>query len=421
MQIKNAKKGKTTKEIKQIAKQENITTKELKRKIAKGQVVIPKNIKREIKKPTGIGKGLTTKVNANIGTSPDYQNIENEIKKAETAINAGADTIMDLSLGKNMQKTLKQLIKKTETPIGTVPLYRAFHKKPIPEITSNHILQTIENHAEMGVDFITIHSGITQEVLQKLNKTNRTMDIVSRGGSLISAWITHHQQENPLHKEFDKILEIASQYDMTLSLGDGMRPGCINDATDKPQLTELQTLSKQVEKCQENNVQVMVEGPGHIPMNEIKFNIEIQKKLCNQAPFYVLGPLVTDIAPGYDHITGAIGGAIAAWHGADHLCYVTPAEHLCLPNKQDVKEGVIASKIAGHAADIANGIKKQKDKEMADARKNLNWEKQIEQAIDPQKPTQLRKQRPTEDPETCSMCSDKCAIKTTEKYLKKTK
>ncbi|WGI17335.1 phosphomethylpyrimidine synthase ThiC [Methanonatronarchaeum sp. AMET-Sl] len=418
MLIKKAKKGKTTKEIKKIAKKENIEIKKLTKKIAKGHVVIPKNNKREIKNPTGIGNGLTTKVNANIGTSPDYQDTQQEIKKAKTAIEAGADTIMDLSLGKNMDQTLKQLIKETEVPIGTVPIYSAFYGKEIPEITTNDILKTIEKHCKMGVDFITIHSGITQEALQTLNRTNRTMDIVSRGGSLISAWITHHQKENPLHKKFNQIIEITSEYDITLSLGDGMRPGCIDDATDKTQLTELKTLSKQVEKCREKNIQVMVEGPGHIPLNEIEFNVKIQKKLCNQAPFYVLGPLVTDIAPGYDHITGAIGGALAAWNGADHLCYVTPAEHLCLPNQKDVKKGVIASKIAGHAADIANGIQTNQDKEMAEARKNLDWEKQIQKAIDPRKPREYREKRPTKDKETCSMCSDQCALKTAEQYLK---
>ncbi|RZN63355.1 phosphomethylpyrimidine synthase ThiC [Methanonatronarchaeum sp. AMET6-2] len=418
MQIKTAEKGKTTEEIEEIAKEEGIKPKKLAKKVAKGQVVIPKNINREIQQPTGIGEGLTTKVNANIGTSPDYQDIDIELEKAKTAIKAGADTIMDLSLGENMDETLRKILEETEVPVGTVPIYQTFQEKQIPDITTEDIIKSIEKHGEMGVDFITIHSGITEEVLKTLENTERKMDIVSRGGSLISAWMSYHEKQNPVYSEFHEIIEIASRYDLTLSLGDGMRPGCIDDSTDKPQLKELQTLSRQVEACQKNKVQVMVEGPGHIPLNEIKFNIEIQKKLCNKAPFYVLGPIVTDIATGYDHIAGAIGGALAASAGADYLCYVTPAEHLCLPNTKDVENGVVATKIAAHAADISKGIGREKDSRMASARTELDWETQMENAIYPETPRKLRKERPTQEPEACSMCSDKCAIKTARKYIK---
>lgn len=417
-QLKEAKKGKATKEIKEVAKKEPISLEEIKRKVAKGKIVIPKNRRREPDKVVGIGEGLRTKINANIGTSPDYSDIPDELEKARVAVENGSDTIMDLSIGDLSEEVRKKLISNTETPLGTVPIYSAFMNKNFLDISSDHMFKAIREHVEDGVDFITVHCGVTLDTIESLKDQGRLMDLVSRGGSFLSAWMLENNQENPLYAEFDYLLEIAKEYDVTLSLGDGLRPGCINDASDKAQFQELYTLGELVERSRERNVQAMVEGPGHVPLDQIELNVKMEKEICNGAPFYVLGPLVTDIAPGYDHLVGAIGGAVAAWKGADFLCYVTPSEHLCLPNSKDVEEGVVASKIAAHSADIANGIDKEIDKEMSDAREDFDWEKQFDICINPKKARNLREDRPAElDPDTCSMCSNFCALKIAKEHL----
>lgn len=425
MQMKEAKSGRATEEMERIAKNEDLRVEEIVREVAEGRIVIPKNVKREELEPIGIGDGLKTKINANVGTSPDYQNIEKEVEKAKTAVKYGADTVMDLSIGGDINKVRKEIISSTNVPIGTVPIYQAGieameEEKNVTNMSSDDIFNAIRKHAEDGIDFTTVHCGVTKDTINSLKERERLMDFVSRGGSFLAAWILHHDEENPLYNEFDYLLEIAQEYDLTLSLGDGLRPGCLADASDKAQFQELFTLGELVKKSREKNVQAMVEGPGHLPLDHIEPNVKLQKNTCNEAPFYVLGPLVTDIAPGYDHIVGAIGGALAAWVGADYLCYVTPSEHLCLPSLEDVKEGVIASKIAAHAADVAKGIGSELDEEMSKARKDFDWEKQFEIAMDPEKAKKLRAERPAElDPETCSMCSDFCALKMVRDYLKK--
>jgi len=431
-----AKKGLACPEIEIVAKVENIHIDDLIELIAKGLVVIPANIlksEREIISydrldfsklnkqfiPCGIGKNLFTKVNVNIGTSPDIIDLELEKKKVLISLKYRADTIMDLSTGGNLDKVRQKILDFTPIPLGTVPLYQVAKEAEEKygcsyKATVDDIFNVIERHAKDGVDFMTIHAGVTLRSLELLEKDNRLMGIVSRGGALIAEWMIYNERENPLYENFDRLLEIAKKYDITISLGDGLRPGCIKDATDKPQIEELITLGELVDICRENNVQVMVEGPGHVPLNMIKTNMEIQKSLCKGAPFYVLGPIVTDIAPGYDHITSAIGGALAATFGADFLCYVTPAEHLGLPDENDVKEGLIASKIAAHAADLAKGKKEawEKDIKMAIASDSLDWDTQFKLAIDPEKANLYReKKAPKKDKDVCSMCSNFCPVK----------
>lgn len=424
MQVREAKNGRATEEMEKIAEEEDVRIKKIIREVAEGRMVIPKNEKRDELKPIGIGGGLRTKINANVGTSPDYQDIQEEVEKAEIAVEYGADTVMDLSIGGNINKVRKKIISSINAPIGSVPIYQAGikaadEKDNIVKMSSDDIFNAIRKHAEDGIDFVTVHCGVTKDTINSLRERGRLMDFVSRGGSFLAAWILNHEKENPLYSEFDYLLELAQEYDLTLSLGDGLRPGCLADASDKAQFQELFTLGELVERSREKNVQAMVEGPGHLPLDHIESNVKLQKNSCNGAPFYVLGPIVTDIAPGYDHIVGAIGGALAAWVGADYLCYVTPSEHLCLPSKQDVKEGVIASKIAAHAADVANGMDSNLDKEMSKARREFDWEKQFEIAIDSEKAKELREEKPAMmDPETCSMCSDLCALKMVRDYLK---
>ncbi len=416
-QLSEAKKGQPTPEMQYISKKENISINKLISLVSEGKIVIPKNINRDTY-PCGIGENLSTKVNANIGSSNKIEDINLEINKAKLAVDYGADTIMDLSTGPDLNKFRKKIMESVNVAIGTVPIYEAgvntLNKgKKIIDMDSDDIFKTIENQAREGVDFMTLHCGINKQTVDKINKTNRKMGIVSRGGSFLASWISHNEQENPLYENYDYILELSYEHDVTLSLGDGLRPGCQSDASDIAQIQELVDLGVLVKKAQENNVQVMVEGPGHMPLNQIKSNMELQKTICNGAPFYVLGPLVTDLAPGYDHITGAIGGAIAAFCGADFLCYVTPAEHLTLPSLEDVKEGVIASKIAAQAADIANGLKSAwaKEDEMGEARKNFDWEKQFQLAIDKYKPRFYKNQCPLDDDEMCAMCGEYCAVK----------
>lgn len=416
-QLYQAGKGQTTDEIRKVAEQENIDVQKLTLRVAKGYVVIPSNKNRNTV-PCGIGKGLTTKINANLGSSPELENVNLEIKKAKLAVEYGADAIMDLSTGNNFREVRKAIIESTNAPLGTVPIYQAgitASKKrgAVVNMEEDDMFNAIEEQAREGVDFMTIHSGITLDTVEKVKRSERLMGVVSRGGAFLTAWILHNQQENPLYKNYDYLLEIAREHDVTLSLGDGLRPGCLADASDIPQIGELLVLGDLVKRAREAGVQVMVEGPGHVPLNQVEANMQIQKTVCKGAPFYVLGPIVTDLAPGYDHITSAIGGALAAKAGADFLCYVTPAEHLSIPGLQDVKDGVIASKIAAQAADVANGHKGawKRELEMAHARKNFDWEKQYQLAFDPDKPKKCRERKPTAENDMCTMCGEYCALR----------
>jgi len=419
--LEKAKRGVTTPEMEYVAQIEDQPVEFIREGIARGEIVITKN-NRHKKRPLGIGRGLRTKLNANIGTSADKVDIEWELKKLDIAIKAGADTIMDLSTGGPLDEIRQAIIERSSVPVGTVPIYQAAIEKvrsgsSIVNMTPQEIFKVIERHGRDGVDFITVHCGVTRDTITRFQREGRLLDVVSRGGVFLVEWIIYNNKENPLYQEYDELLAIAKEYDMTLSLGDGLRPGCLADATDRGQLQETILLGELVDRARAAGVQVMVEGPGHVPLNQIEANVILQKRLCHGAPFYVLGPLVTDIAPGYDHITGAIGGAVAAAAGADFICYVTPAEHLRLPSLEDVKEGVIAAKIAAHAADIAKGVKGalEKDIKMAKLRKELDWEGQIQLAIDQERPRRYRQESPPLDKEVCSMCGEYCAIKVLNK------
>ena len=424
-QLESAKKGKATPEMILIARDEGVTIDFVRKGVALGTIVIPKNIKRAIEKPCGIGKGLKTKVNSNIGTSKDSSNISGELKKLEESVRLGADTVMDLSTGSRIEETRRQILAKSKVPVGTVPIYEIIIKGlkrrgSIAKITVDEMFDAIETQAKEGVDFFTIHAGVTKKAVSLLKENPRILDIVSRGGAFLAEWIISNNRENPFYEHFDRLLDIAKRYDVTLSLGDGLRPGSILDATDKPQVSELIVLGELQKRALRNGVQVMIEGPGHVPINQIEANVLLEKSICNGAPFYVLGPLVTDIAPGYDHITGAIGGAIAASAGADFLCYVTPSEHVRLPSLDDVKEGVVASKIAAHAADIAKNVPGaiEMDAAMSKARAKRDWKKQFELAIDNEKPARYRKESAPASKDVCTMCGDYCSIKTAEKCLR---
>jgi len=421
-QLENARKGIITNEMKQAALREGVDTNYIRSAIAEGTVIITKNKNHKSIEPLAIGKGLSTKVNANIGTSQDRVNLREELEKLHIAVKAGADAVMDLSTGGPVDEIRRAILKDSPVPIGTVPVYQAAMEavkkgKSFVELEAAELFEIIERHAEDGVDFITVHCGVTQQSVEHIRKEGRFMGIVSRGGALTAEWMNFNKKENPLFENYDRLLKIAKKYDMVLSLGDGLRPGCLADATDRAQVEELVTLGELAQKAVSEDVQVMIEGPGHVPINQIEANILLQKRLCHGAPFYVLGPLVTDIAPGYDHITSAIGGAIAGTAGADFLCYVTPSEHLRLPTVEDVKEGVIASKIAAHAADIAKGVKgaMNRDIQMAKARKALNWDEQIRLSVDPEKARLLRESSLPSDKEVCTMCGSLCAIKVSGK------
>lgn len=419
-----AKRGRVTPEIQAVAASEGKPVEFIMRGLAAGRIVIPHNPKREGVKLKGIGEGLRVKVNANVGTSPDHVNPEEEVEKARCAVRYGADTVMDLSVGGDLDEVRKRILKAIRVPVGTVPIYQAAveatSRKSVVDMSSDDIFNAVRKHARDGVDFVTVHCGVTKAIVEGLAKQHRLTAIVSRGGAFLAAWILHHGRENPLYREFDYLLELAREHDLTLSLGDGLRPGCIADASDRAQLEELLVLAELVERARARDVQVIVEGPGHLPLDHVQPNVKLEKATCKGAPFYVLGPLVTDIAVGYDHIAAAIGGALAAWAGADFLCYVTPAEHVCLPSLEDVKEGVIAARIAAHAADLVRGIGVERDLEMAKARGKLDWAKQFKLALDPEKPKELRKRRPpVMDLEACSMCSRLCALKMVEQYLKR--
>ena len=426
--MKLAKDKKITKEMEIVAEREHVDTEFVRRGIEKGNIIIPKSNRRELNAPIGIGKGLLVKINANVGSSKKICDINNEVEKAKIAVKYGADTVMDLSTGvteKDIKSIRNSILREVKVPLGTVPIYqialRSIEKKgAIISMDEDDMFNVIEEQAKEGVDFFTVHVGVTKQIVNYLVNHPRMMGIVSRGGTFHAAWILHNDKENPLYEKFDYLLEMAKEYDFTLSLGDGMRPGSIFDSTDYSQIQELLEISKLVKRAWEKNVQVMVEGPGHIPANEITRNIEMQKSLCNEAPFYVLGPLVTDIAPGYDEIVSAIGGTIAGLAGADYLCYVTPSEHLGLPNLEEVKRGVIASKIAAHAVNIAKyGERASKwDYKMDIARKNLDWKEMINQSIDPELAQKIHYRNGTSiDDDVCSMCGEFCAIKMLKEAL----
>ncbi|MEM3955141.1 MAG: phosphomethylpyrimidine synthase ThiC [Candidatus Bathyarchaeia archaeon] len=416
--MKAALEGYETEEMRLVAEEEGESPQSIRMRVAEGSVIITRNIVRENVHPIGIGKGLRIKVNANIGTSPDLCDINLEMEKASVAVKYGADTIMDLSTGGNLDEIRRAILKTVKVPVGTVPIYQAAieaarNKGSIVYMSEDDIFNVIERHAKDGVDFMTVHCGVTKDIVEKLAKQPRLMGIVSRGGVFLAAWMLHNGEENPLYKNYDYLLEIAAKYDFALSLGDGLRPGCIFDSTDYFQIQELLTIGRLVERARQAGVQAMVEGPGHLPLNHVEANVKLAKAICKEAPFYVLSPVVTEIAPGYDHIVAAIGGALAGLAGADFLCYVTPSEHLGLPTVEDVRDGVIAARIAAHAADIVRlGPKASaKDLEMAKARASLNWKKQIENAIDPKRAMEIRGRVKLTSPETCSMCSEYCAIK----------
>jgi len=403
------------------AKKERMDVAELMRLMAAGQVIIPCNKKHTCIEPNAIGAMLKTKINVNLGTSRDWKDIDMELAKVNDAVRMGAESIMDLSSFGDTQKFRRKLTRECPAIIGTVPIYDAvvYYHKPLKEITAEEWIRIVEMHAADGVDFMTIHVGINKNTAKRFKDNKRLTNIVSRGGSIIFAWMEMTGQENPFYEHYDRVLEICREYDVTMSLGDACRPGCLQDASDISQIEELITLGELTRRAWEQDVQVMIEGPGHMPMDQIAANMKIQQTICKGAPFYVLGPLVTDVAPGYDHITAAIGGAIAAANGASFLCYVTPAEHLRLPDVNDVKEGIIAAKIAAHAADIAKGVNgaMEWDHAMSTARKELDWEAMFDLAMDPEKARAYRASAKPEKEDTCSMCGNFCAVKNMNRIL----
>ncbi len=416
-------KGTITPQMETVACREGVDPAFILEGLAKGTLCLPANPYHRNLEPCAIGKGLRTKVNANLGTSSDYGSLETELEKLRIAVEYGSDTVMDLSTGEDIPGMRRAIVAHSPVAVGTVPIYQAAVEAidkygAIVDMTPDDLFRVIEDNARDGVDFMTVHCGITMVVVERLKRQRRVTDVVSRGGTFLIGWMLHNGKENPLYEHYDRLLDLARAYDFTLSLGDGLRPGSLADATDRPQIEELITLGELVERAWEAGVQVMVEGPGHIPLDQIETNMRLQKTLCKGAPFYVLGPLVTDIGAGYDHITSAIGGALGAIYGADYLCYVTPSEHLGLPDAEDVKLGVIASRIAGHAADIVKGVKgaAEWDLEMARARKSLDWEKQARLSLDPKRAFAVRS-RHAPLGKACSMCGKYCAMDLMEKYL----
>ena len=422
-QMEAARKGIVTPELEAVAKKENRSVEELLPLMASGKMVIPANVNHKALDPNGVGSMLKTKINVNLGISRDCKDYDIEMRKVMRAVDLGAEAIMDLSSHGNTQPFRQKLCNECPAMIGTVPIYDSVihYQRDLGTLTARDFVEVVRLHAQDGVDFVTLHCGITRKTIEQIRNGGRKMNIVSRGGSLVFAWMSMTGNENPFYEYYDEIVEICREYDVTISLGDACRPGCLADATDGCQIEELIRLGELTERAWKRDVQVMVEGPGHVPMDQIAANMKVQQTICKGAPFYVLGPLVTDIAPGYDHITAAIGGAIAAWQGAAFLCYVTPAEHLALPNVDDVHQGIIASKIAAHAADIAKGIPgaREQDDRMADARKALDWDAQWLEALDPEVAKEIRKSRmPEEDhSDTCSMCGKFCAVRSMNKAL----
>lgn len=420
-QMDAAKKGIVTKAMKIVAKKEGMDVKELREKVSKGVIAIPVNKNHKNLDPEGIGEGLRTKINVNLGISKDCCDVDKELEKVRKAIDLKAEAIMDLSSFGKTEEFRQKLIEMSSAMIGTVPVYDAvgFYDKELKDITAKEFLDVVLKHAKDGVDFMTIHAGINKETAAVFKRNNRITNIVSRGGSLLYAWMELNNKENPFFEFYDEILDICAEYDVTLSLGDACRPGSINDSTDASQIHELIVLGELTKRAWEKNVQVMIEGPGHMAIDEIKANMILEKRLCHGAPFYVLGPIVTDVAPGYDHITSAIGGAIAAANGADFLCYVTPAEHLRLPDLDDMKEGIIASKIAAHAADIAKNINgaRQWDNQMSEARRSLDWNRMFELALDPVKAKKYREESLPEHEDSCTMCGKMCSMRNMNKVM----
>ncbi|MDD3045655.1 MAG: phosphomethylpyrimidine synthase ThiC [Candidatus Delongbacteria bacterium] len=423
-QMDAASKGIVTPQMQDVLSSEHISEQELLKLMSEGKIVIPANKNHKNLRGIGIGQGLKTKVNVNLGVSKDCFNLDMELKKVRTALKLKTDAIMDLSTFGDTQKFRELIVKESPVMLGTVPIYdtvREYIDKPIKDITVDEWFGITERHILDGIDFLTIHAGLTKVVVERVKKNMRLTHVVSRGGSILMEWMEENGAENPFYEHFERLLDLCEKYDVTLSLGDGLRPGCLKDSTDAPQIQELIMLGELTKQAWKRKVQVMIEGPGHVPLNEIISNMQLQKKLCHGAPFYVLGPLVTDIAPGYDHITAAIGGALAAAHGADFLCYVTPAEHLRLPDLDDMKEGIIASRIAAHAADIARGLPGAMDWDnaMSKARHDLDWKAQIDLAIDPEKAKAYRESAAPLDEEVCSMCGEFCAIKRSNRVLDK--
>lgn len=423
-QLDMARQGKISPEMEQAAAAERVSAEKIRELIAAGRAVIPKNKNHVFEKVLAIGEGLKTKVNANIGTSGPCSGVEREINKLEAAVAAGTDSVMDLSTGPDFKEVRQMILDRSPVMVGAVPIYMVATEirreaKPLSKMDVDDMFRSIETQCAEGLDYITVHCGVTRDVIRRLDQYERLMPSVSRGGSILMHWMEKNQKENPLYEDFDVLLEIAHTYDVTLSLGDGFRPGTVVDATDGPQVEELIVLGELARRAKARGVQAMIEGPGHVPLNQVVANVIMEKQLCDGAPFYLLGPLTTDIAPGYDHITGAIGGAIAAAAGADFLCYVTPAEHLCLPDAEDVRAGVIASRIAGHSADIAKGLPGaiDKDREMSVYRRDLNWDGMMSMAIDPG----WARQRVdlSSDRETCTMCGELCAVKLSRRPTKK--
>jgi phosphomethylpyrimidine synthase len=417
-QVEAARKGKITDEIRAVAEREKRPQSFIAEGVDKGTIVIPVNRLRRGRYAIGIGAGLSTKVNANIGSSSDEISLEGELEKLKTAVDAGADTVMDLSTGGDISAIRDAILDASPVPVGSVPIYEAAIKavrsrRAMVEMTEDEIFAGIESHLKSGIDFITVHCGVTRSAIERLEQAGRLTDIVSRGGSFMLEWMYYNGKENPLYAKYDDLLEMARSYDATLSLGDGLRPGSLADATDLLQVSELVVLGELVNRAHKAGVQVMVEGPGHVPLNEIEANVLMEKKMCEGAPFYVLGPLVTDVSAGYDHIAGAIGGAVAAAAGADFLCYVTPSEHLRLPDSRDVREGVVASRIAAHAGDIVKGIPGASDwdRSMSEARKSLDWTRMLDLAIDPERAAKLRQDSHPHDAALCTMCGEYCAMK----------
>lgn len=422
-QLELAREGIISPQMEVVAQHEGVEAEFVQQGVAEGTIVIPANTKHTSLVPHGIGQGLKTKVNANIGASSDFGSIDTELEKLRVAVDCGADAVMDLSTGGDISAIRRAIVAASSVPIGTVPIYQAGIKAiethaAIVKMTVDDLFAGIEEHIYDGVDFITVHCGVTQAAIERLKQQGRVTDVVSRGGAFLIGWMLYNERENPLYEYYDRLLELAREFDVTLSLGDGMRPGSLADATDRAQIEELLTLGELVQRAQQAGVQVMVEGPGHLPLNQIETNVQLQKSICKGAPFYVLGPLVTDIGAGYDHITGAIGGAIAAAAGTDFLCYVTPSEHLGLPEPEDVKQGIIASRIAAHAGDIVKGVKdaQEWDRKMSVARKKLDWEEQARLSLNPELSRQVHSKHSSAG-KACSMCGEYCAMELMEKYL----
>ncbi len=410
-QIEAARKGIVTQQMREVAEDEGLSPELIRGRVAAGEIVIPRNLHHEFR-AVGIGKGLRTKVNANIGASNFHQLLEEEIEKLYTAIRFGADSVMDLSTGTDLDQIRAELLSRSPVMLGTVPIYQVASERSLMELAAGHFLEVIERQARQGVDYMTLHCGVTRETVKRLRGQQRIVGIVSRGGALLAAWIERTGGENPLYEHFDELCAILREHDVTISLGDGLRPGATADATDRGQLAELLVLGELTERARNAGVQVMIEGPGHVPLDQIEANVQLEKRVCSGAPFYVLGPLTCDVAPGYDHITGAIGGAIAAAAGTDFLCYVTPAEHLRLPDVDDVREGVIATRIAAHSGDLVKGVRGAKlwNDQMSRHRKALNWEGMYAMAMDPDKARRYKEESEAAGSNVCSMCGSLCSV-----------